>query len=539
MDPLYINQLLDEDYMYIKKALLLITLILLTSFLSAQTTCDPDDDIYLDLSIWESRGYIEKLPPLRPYPVKLIISLLKDITVSAEGRDLEKAEEYLEKLDQSYSGSLKLKHSSRISDSLYYGETGINGGLEGTPSPNLSLSGDMNLFLIDQGDSDVLPAYSRPNQDKLPDWSDIDLLGKNYKVQQGLSALTAFSGESCYFQAGLVRNSFGPFHGDSAVLSSNAPQTGHFSFTWMQDSFTFTTALLELTATDDYGEDTFTEKYLSLHSVFFYPAPWLEAGIFETVVYGGRLEPMYMLPMSEFFYSQGYLGFPDNSLIGLSAKFKLPENIGYSILLYADDLHFNDMIRFDFDTKYKLALQTGFAWTPEKSRIRRLSIDYLIVTPYMYTHKNSEDETDPNYQNYTHQGVNLGPDLDPNSDRITLTLLLTPAEKVDLEFTGRYIRHGNGSVDGSVNVGDGDGSIFDDGYDDDGECTFQDTTRFLRQDIIERIFQIGIQGKTVFRSGENLITGTAGYTLEYVNNKDLTSTDEWNHYFNIGAGISF
>ncbi len=210
--------------------------------------------------------------------------------------------------------------------------------------------------------------------------------------------------------------------------------------------------------------------------------------------------------------------------MGFSLKVKLPQNVDYKFLLYADDLHFNDMIRFDFDTKYKLAFQTGFSWMPLTEKIRKISLDYLLVTPYMYTHRSqaSGEPEEPNYLNYSHQGVNLGPDLDPNSDRITFSVLLEPLEKLTLEYRSRFIRHGNGSMDNGVNVGEGDGSIFDDGYNETtSEYTFQDTTRFLTQDVIEKIFQNGIKAEYTRDIKNKTVKATAGYTLEFIKTRIL------------------
>ena len=508
----------------------------------AQTTANPDDKIYKDLEIWENRGYIKNLPPLRPYPLKLIKTFLNEVKENGSDKDSETAVFYLDNLADKYNTSLKLSALTRFSaDSDFYAETGVNAGLEAMPGEMISLSGDINVYFLDMADGELLPSNTRPSADKLKDWSDIGLFGRTVYLQQGLSTLLSYGNEKTYFQTGIVRNSFGPFQGDSAVLSSSAPQTGHFSFTWREEKFIFSTALLELTASDDTGADTFPEKYFAIHSVNFYPTKNIELGFFESVVFGGRFEPMYIMPFSEFFYSQGFLGFPDNSLMGFSVKIKLPQNVDYKFLLYADDLHFNDMVRFDFDTKYKLAFQTGFSWMPLTEYIRKISLDYLLVTPYMYTHRSqSSDDEEPNYLNYSHQGVNLGPDLDPNSDRITFSVLLEPVKKLSVEYRSRFIRHGNGSMDDGVNVGEGDGSIFDDGYNEaTSEYTFQDTTRFLTQDVIEKIFQNGIKAEYSWDTNNKTVKASAAYTLEFIKNKNLTDTDEWNHYFSIGSSVSF
>ncbi|HAK44651.1 MAG TPA: hypothetical protein DCO79_01850, partial [Spirochaeta sp.] len=415
---------------------------------------------------------------------------------------------------------------------------GANVQIEGMLAPILSISGDINLLLVDQQGETALPVYTRSSVDLLPDWSDVDIFDKNYKVRQGINTSAAIGTDELYFQTGLIRSSFGPFTDDGAVISPKAPQSGHFSLTWLQESFSFNSTLLALTASTDTGTGRYPEKYLAMHTFTFYPLSRLELSVFESVVYGGRFEPMYLIPFSEFFYLQGTIGFPDNSLLGFSTSVDLPYNIDFDFLFYADDLHFNDMIRFDFDTKYKLSFQTGLSWAPEIDELRQISLDYLLVTPYMYSHKTSGVVTVPNYQNYTHLGENLGPSLEPNSDRINLTILLEPIDFLSLELNGKYIRHGNGSVDGSENVGGGDGTIFDDGFLDD-VCTFQETTRFMDQDIIEHTVQAGITADAAFELGDFTVSGNGGYTLEWIKNRDLIEGEEWNHYFEIGLGLAY
>lgn len=516
---------------------LLFAVICLSS-LSGLTTSDPNDPIYTYLTIWEHKGYIKNLPPLRPYSTQLILTLLHEVSTKTSGKNAETANDYLKQLSPKLSLSPAVSSSARFAENTYFGEMTVNGKMEAMPAPYLSLSGDFNVNLIKMVGGNGEPAYKRTLKDYLPDWADVDIGGQNFLVRQGINSSVAIGSDSLYFQTGLIRSSFGPFFTDGAVISPTAPQSGHFSFTWRQESFTFTSVLLSLTATNNEGKGRYPEKYLVLHSLNVYPLDWLELEAFETVVYGGRFEPLYLMPFAEYFYLQGVLGFPDNSLLGFSSSIRLPYNLKYNFLLYADDLHFNDMIRFDFDTKYKLSLQTGISWAPETEKVNLLSLDYLLVTPYMYTHAPDTPADAVNYLNYTQLGVNLGPDLEPNSDRLTLVLLTSPLSFLDLELKGRYIRHGNGSVDGSVNVGGGDGTIFDDGF-NGGICTFQDTTRFLRQDIIEKTLQIGLTAEVTYPFNNLLFTATTGYTLEYIRNKDLVPGEEWNQYLKIGAGVRY
>ncbi len=54
----------------------------------------------------------------------------------------------------------------------------------------------------------------------------------------------------------------------------------------------------------------FLKNIFALHSVNFYPTDKIELGFFESVVFGGRFEPMYIMPFSEFFLFTGLPWFP-------------------------------------------------------------------------------------------------------------------------------------------------------------------------------------------------------------------------------------
>jgi hypothetical protein len=232
-----------------------------------------------------------------------------------------------------------------------------------------------------------------------------------------------------------------------------------------------------------------------------------------------------------------------------------------------DDTNLNDLLSFKFGTKFKTAAQAGVQWTPEDAGfLKRVAADYVIVTPYMYTHRSGLENvpqpagpgdtvgladreallSQPNYNNYTHMGTNLGVGLDPNSDRINLQILVEPVKDLRINLIGRLMRHTNASLkmDKPDNDGTGgsrnDGSIYDDGYDHDGDPIFHYKTYFLSQKPVERTYQCGFQAEYSFRAGPGSILLAGGYLFEYIKNKDLVSGEtETNHYGNVGIGYRF
>jgi len=518
----------------------------------AQVACDPNDPLYADLTLWEENGLLPYLPPLRPYPQQLLVRLLEQVAEKGHEADKAKAEKYLAALGQPLPAiHLSLYNRSMTAGTDYGQESALQASFGGSFNPLFSFSGRIAAWsILDPGDN-LLPRYTYTANDYHKDWASVDVAGHSIGVYQGLTAGGAFGTDKAYFQSGLMRSSFGPFFADGAVLNPSAPHAGHFSFTYRGKAFTFTALLLALTATDvdptdddpdDPGNmEFYPDKFLALHALTFNPRPWWELGVFETVIYGGRFDPLYLIPVSELTYSQGVMGLEDNSLVGASARFRLPSSLNLAFLFYLDDIHFNDLVRFDFKTKYKFALQAGLTWTPLGDLLKRLSLEYLAVMPYTYTHKSqSADDTEPNYLNYTHMGMNLGTTLEPNSDRIGLKALLEPWKDTELELFFKMIRHGNASEGIAGDTHYNDGSIFDDGYDDDGKANFQSETRFLTQSVIEHVFQSGfaIALRLPFYRGALSVGG--GYTFEYILNKGLQKGEnDVNHYLSLEVGYTF
>jgi hypothetical protein len=509
--------------------------LLIPPLLSAQTVQDPNDQLYRYIDRWEGLGLITP-PPIRPYPLQTVKFLLKEVIGNGPADEAEIAEAYLSGFEDDAYFGFSVLHENRFGTDGFYAHTGGQIRLWYAPHPIVSALGQFNLLLVDRAAGYLLPEGERRMMDWIEDWSDVDLFGRNLLVRQGFVTDLSVGLPNLYFQTGIMRSSFGPFWEDGAVLSPQAPFAGRFSFVWDSGPLGVTITLLPITATDDDGEGSFyPEKYFIMHSGTIRPASWVELSLFESVVWGGRAELLYFIPLSAFFHSQSFGGFSDNSCLGLSAVFKPVQNMRIPILLYTDDVHFNDLARFDFKTKYKIALQTGVSWFPFTGPFRELSADYLMVTPYTYSHRDQIAGA-PNYSNYTHMGTPLGPSLDPNSDRFTLDASVSPLPFFNIGFRFRTIRHGNASA----GITDGDGTIFDDGYDDSGSPTFQSETRFLSQDVLEKTLQLRLDADYTLWKKWGRLRGELGYTFERILNAGLVQGElELNHYFSLSLGYQY
>jgi len=419
--------------------------------LNAQIACDPNDQIYTYISLWEENGIVTGLPLLRPYSIQVIKKILNDVIENGSSSEQEIAQNYLDRLIEKFTFDIGSYTDVRTDFDNVYIQSGIDTDIIGSFGPAVTISIKFGLYLLSDDPGSLQPRWSEPEKDFLADWSSFQIGDKSVQFSQSMTSGAAIGNDKVSFQAGLMRTSFGPFFDTGSIISPEAPHAGHFSLTYWGKRITFTSLLLALVASDSLGGGSWPDKYLSMHSFSFFPGPAVELGFLETVIYGDRFDPIYLIPFSGFYYNQVFSGTHDNSMAGIFARFKLPKSININTTLYIDDIHFNDLVRFNFRTKYKVALQAGISWTPLYKTFKRVSFEYLLVTPYMYTHKNSNfpdpvDDTLPNYLNYTHKGQNLGTSLEPNSDRFLLKAALAFPPHVNIDVMTSLIRHGNAST---------------------------------------------------------------------------------------------
>ena len=515
----------------------------------AQIVADPNDRLYTDLELWQNRGLIGNLPPLRPYPLQLVKKVLGDVVQRGNEADQQLANMYLGQMGDGNHLHAIISSLGRTDLNRGYAQVGVEGTMQGSLAPSITYSTVTGIVAVQGSGNEVLPEFGRTNLDYVNDGSVHPIGSTGLTPRMSMTAGAALGNESDYFQAGVLRGSFGPFWGDNAILSSSAPQSGQFALTLQQGSYTVTMALMEISGTtNDGGTSSAPTKFMALNGLELYPTDWLTLGVYEAIVWGPRFEPLYLLPVISF-YAQGMAGYHDNSFIGISGGVKLPEAVKADFLLYIDDASFNDLLRLHFNTMLVLSFQAGASWTPNLPFLTRLSANILLVTPYTYSHKDGGNQpTDNNYLNYTNAGQNIGPSIQPDSARFEVSALLRPVTYLDLNIFGRLTLHGNGSY-GIPNVaGPADGSIFDPGYDINGQATFAPGyalpagmvyTRFLTQSVLEKSLQAGIDAKLNLDTPIGHVQVDFGYTLQYVLNVDLTTSNALNNYLSLGVVYTY
>lgn len=542
----------------------------------AQRIGDPNDVLYTDLEVFEARGLTGPLPPLQPLPLPLVMALLERVREHDDATDAEaeRAAFLLARLRDDLPHLAvdgELRTDALATSGGPYGLVAVDPDWQFRVTDWLSLHSQVRVSLVALEDGLFLPAAVGNPEDFIADNTDVDAFGRTLELRQisygGLAAGVVDDEGALFFQANLTRHRFGPFFRNGIVLGPQAPVAGEFSLLMQRDFFTAHIALLELQATDDAGLGRRSGKHHFFHGLDLHPAPWLDVGVFETVI-TGRLELLYLLPASAYFHSQGLGGFADNSLVGLTGRLRPLPGLELRGVFYADDFQFNDTIRGVLDTKYKFAAQLGASWAPVSTLpdvpplevLRLVTLDYTAIMPYTFSHLNlpRDGVVDPfNVGNATNGGQPIGAALDPNSDRLEARALWRVADHdegliLDVETRGALIRHGNASagiIDGA------DGSIFDPGYIGTTptfqppfeDPTGQPYTRFLTQDVIETTTQLGAAlrltldtGTTDARWDRGLGSLTLGLdaTWQWQGNADLVAGEQRQGLF-LGGTLAY
>lgn len=557
----------------------------------SQAAVDIFDPLYEDIKIWEKKGLINDTPSIRPYPLQEIKRILDIVIEKGTEKQVKKAEQYKKRLFG------KIFHFGGMTE---FGVKAPKGNKDFALAPlmeiNLSLneiltaSAHVNFSLLNRLPKDEsLPAFQFSKKDIMPDNSEIGSLTLLPMFNSGVAIGTP----EYYFSAAMSRASFGPFDENNIIIGEQAFHAGQFIFVINKDKFTYNQIFSSISASNDFGKNHFPSKFIAGHSLNFRPLPWISIGILDLITYGKRFEPIYFIPFSAFFLGQSIYRFPDNSLLGLTFGIKPIQGLKIDLVLLADDLGFNEIIKFK-SARWRIASQVGISYAiPKDHWFSFVDINYTFIAPYCYTHTHDSNYANPNYENYSHNGESLGSNLHPNSDRIHIKAQFRPLTGLSINISNTFIRHANITESiTDINILKDyltknyatDGSIFNHptitGSNSTGATTWKDhaflySTPFLTQQTIQYINQLGLEGVVnlpILKSGGS-IQFKMGYTFEaninpgvnnHIYNEKIPESSlsseaqildeankqlkkwrekavgkEFNHYFNIGVKISY
>ncbi len=523
----------------------------------SEVTADPNHPVYRSMERWIVRGLVDQVPVIQPYSLTELEGVLHAVIRRGTPTERVEAQRYLDEItprgDGPFYGAPFVNARLYTKDDGIQpkGALGIDAG--GRLTERFSIGASFGGWAIERGAEDLIPSGYRATEDVLEDNAKVSVRGRDVYTLLQINTQTTLEWDNLSVRAGIHRRSYGPFHEESPVLSRYAPQAGNVMLQYDLGMLRYTAALSSHTATApfrpvddpdasrniDVNQDGTADFYakplqapgkqLFIQSFGFRPARWLEFSFFEAVVFGPRPELNYFIPLKFLWHSQGNSAFEDNSFIGLSADIRPTEGVRIPLLVYVDDAGFNDLVTFNFDTKYLMAGVAALQWAPNASWRPMVEASYEAALPYMYTHAaHNPYTTEPNYLTYTHQNTSIGNNLLPNSERARLTLGAAPTSRLNLEVTGAIIRHANAS-EGELDQYLNDGGYYDSGRDGDfdnfaetdyfwlpGDLVYNDTFQFLTQDHVERRYQTGIKSHVYLPVARSSIRLGLAYTFEYV-----------------------
>ena len=564
---------------------------------AAQSLYDPADRVYRHLAIWERKGYLAPLPALRPFAPQLVIDLLRQVEKTGSALDRELAASYLRRLAPPRNpDALPLPGPQEPADGRCLdsgfdrlachgvtvlppvevaafggavlttprgGDTGsdagddhfrFGGGIESTARYGLFAYSAAFRYWWESTPQPALRYRFSPIPVFPNAGPNFDIGETSFSGREDLRASATFGTGAMHLRAGFGEGAFGSPFADSLVLGAGAPPTAHLVGALYGEHLSYTAAFLELVAEraaerdgklyvlkNRARSDGFPAKYLVLHTLQWHALPWLSVDAFTASLFGARPSLYSLLPTA--FITEPFTRDYDNTLAGLAAAVRLPAGFGAAASLYVDD--YNTFVGEDtFNPSpfsNKTAGQALISWSPAPSNAIDttgiVSLDYLFVAPYMYTHSSHQPI---NYLTYTHRARPLANNLRPNSDQVTLAALFTPLAWLDLELAARRIRHGNASARRDNRGPYDDGSIWDDGYDADGRATFVGPEpSLLDAPVLEEILQLEVAATAHLAAEPVAVRTRVGYSVEHVDNLDLNEGESaTRHRFGVGVTVS-
>lgn len=427
------------------------------AFLSAQVSVDPADSFYKYAQDWEMKGLVKSLPLIRPYPSSTVKEILETVINSSNKGEAELAlKEYERIFTKPYTvyaeGSYeqKISHSQQFDNAEFEGNFKGSAGVAGEISfhPLVSFGYDLGLYAETGNWKSSSPMYTNKDHDSYHDATTIGPLRAYLDWNTNIAVGTT----NVYGMAGISRTGFGPFLNDGVALNDTAFHSANFIFNATLEKLSYASTFEVIGATtnnpDFYGNLS-DSKYLALHALRYRFNDKFSLSYYENIVFGPRPIPAYFLP-APYMAIQNIGGASDNLQMGVLAEVVPFPGLKWAADVFVDDISLNDIVKFDFDTRIRLATQTGLIYSPDNSPFKRFSLDYQMVLPYVYAHwEYTNDEIAEingytvNYQNFTNAGVHIGSVLDPNSDKISFSADFQPREFLRFSLKTNFIRHCN------------------------------------------------------------------------------------------------
>ncbi len=424
----------------------------------AQVSTNPQDMFYTYAENWYLKGYVSRLPQLRPYALTTIKEILDTVMQVGSESDIAIAADYYNQIKEGkahieLSGTYSRKQEYDIDDKdsrgtnqyaicpFFVGDLDLDKGL--------SVGYNLGVFAANNDDRTILPQNTNSLYDTVSDPWTIGSLEANIDLNTNV----AFTKEAFTVQGGINRTGYGPFLGDDLALSDSSFHAPNFSATYNAEKWSYTQTYIMLGSTVNNGDSSKLDKSnmgknFSFHSLRFELHKMLAFSVYESEVFKNT-NLAYVLP-APFMAIQGMGDSVDNGQMGVLLEFHPGYGFEWANSVFSDDMALDELVKGNFDSKIRLGFETGLLYAPNVAWCRQLSLNYTLVTPYNYAHWSYDDDTTAiftdktyNYLNYVNHGVSVGATIPPNSDRIMFRASFTPVKRLSATVFTSFVRHGN------------------------------------------------------------------------------------------------
>lgn len=244
-------------------------------------------------------------------------------------------------------------------------------------------------------------------------------------------------------------NRWGPGYNGQLALSDYATSYDQLKFSVAGNRIRFTsvTAILQH-YTDAFFYDGHEEKYLTAHRLEIAPVRWLNLGLHESIIYGGRkFEAAYLNPVMFYRSAEHYLGDRDNATLGMDCEVFAVAKTKFYGELFIDDISTAKLGTGFYGNKYAYTLGAAHIDAFGVSDLD-LRAEFTRIRPFTYDHAGNTG--------YWHYSTLLGHWLGPNSEGYFLAALYRVSQPLHLKVSGSIVRHGanpaNQNVGGNYRI---------------------------------------------------------------------------------------
>ncbi len=267
--------------------------------------------------------------------------------------------------------------------------------------------------------------------------------GYDFLLAQGYLGFRA--SKNVGFQLGHGRNFIG--HGYRSLLLSNFSNNYFYlkvnTKIWRLHYQNIFAELSVEGARNESGDGLIPKKYMTAHYLSFDITPKMTIGIYEAVIFNrnNQFELQYLNPVIFYRVIEGFIGSPDNILLGVNGRWNLAKRFQLYGQFLLDEFKFSEVSSQNGDGWWgnKYSIQVGAKY------INVLGIDHLdgqleynMSRPYTYAHRDSAS-------NYSHYNQPLAHPLGANFQEVIGRLRYQATSKLGLDLRLIYQYYGEDS----------------------------------------------------------------------------------------------